>query len=418
MDRLYTSSDPSWNWQIPVHHRHAVRHGRYLFVGGQCDLDRHGQVCHAADLARQCDSVVAHVLACVEQLGGRVQDIVKLNVFYVGGDVETEATLLRRIGRRICTVVPPVMSLVAVQRLPYPGMMITMDALAIDNSDGLAPRQAAEVSGHSPWLGNAPYSHGIRCGELLFVAAQSARKAQGTVQYPDDIVSQAQMTIDHIGSVLGAMGADLDDVVKLNTWFVGQGTDEDWRRAARVRSEAFRYPGPAATGVPVARPFPDGALLRQECWAMRGTDGRRLPRSLSWPLGHWDWPIRVSFQQGIKVGCWIFLGGQYACDMAGKAQAPGDMQRQAEITMDFIQAVLAGFGATPDDLVKTTCFYRSDGTPQSLHTNLAARSRRFAPPAHAATSVALETMGLEGLMLEIEGIAIVDSARMQLVQSA
>jgi hypothetical protein len=59
-----------------------------------------------------------------------------------------------------------------------------------------------------------------------------------------------------------------------------------------------------------------------------------------------------------------------------------------------------------DDLVFTKCFYKSDGTPDSLHANLAIRSARFASPACADTSVALKTMGLEGLMLEVEGVAI------------
>jgi enamine deaminase RidA (YjgF/YER057c/UK114 family) len=202
------------------------------------------------------------------------------------------------------------------------------------------------------------------------------------------------------------MDADLDDVVKLNTWFVGFGTDEDWRRAARVRSEAFQYPGPGATGVPVPSAYPDGGLIRQDCWAMRGVDGARLPRSLSWPKGHWDWPIKVTFQQGVKVGKLIFLGGQYACDTSGKAREPGKREAQARITMDFIANILAGFGATMDDLMMTKCFYLSDGTPQALHDNLAIRSGYFSDPAAATTNVALKTMGLEGLMLEIEGIAV------------
>jgi enamine deaminase RidA (YjgF/YER057c/UK114 family) len=197
-------------------------------------------------------------------------------------------------------------------------------------------------------------------------------------------------------------------VVKLNTWFVGFGTDEDWRRAARVRSEAFRYPGPGATGVPAPNPFPDGGLIRQDCWAMRGVDGKPLPRSLSWPKGHWDWPMPVTFQQGVKVGKLFFLGGQYACDVSGKAQAAGDREAQARITMDFIGDVLAGFGATMDDLVMTKSFYKSDGTPEALHASLAIRSGYFNDPASATTNVALQTMGLEGLMLEIEGIAIQD----------
>jgi enamine deaminase RidA (YjgF/YER057c/UK114 family) len=241
---------------------------------------------------------------------------------------------------------------------------------------------------------------------MLLVAAQTARDASGKIQYLDDIAGQAQLTLDNIGRVLDALGADLDDVVKLNTWYVGFGTDEDWRKAARIRSEAFRFPGPGATGVPAPSRYPDGGLIRQECWAMRGVDGARLPWSLSWPKGHWDWPMRVSFQQGVKVGDLIFLGGQYACDLQGRAQAPGEREAQTRITMEFIKAVLAGFGATLDDLAKTTCFYKSDGTPEALHANLAVRSGCFRDPAGATTSVPLMTMGLEGLMLEIEGIAV------------
>lgn len=143
---------------------------------------------------------------------------------------------------------------------------------------------------------------------------------------------------------------------------------------------------------------------------MRALDGSRLPWSLSWPKGHWDWPMRVTFQQGVKVGNMIFLGGQYACDVRGLAQAPDDREKQTRITMDFIRSVLAGFGATMDDLVKTTCFYKSDGTAEALHANLAIRSAYFSDPAAATTSVPLATMGLEGLMLEIEGIAVLGSA--------
>jgi len=378
-----------------------------MFVGGQVDLDAHGQVQHAGDLAAQTGACMDHVAAVIDALGGRAEDIVKLNVFHVKGTLADEEALLRKIRERVRGPVAPVISLVALPRMPYDGLMITIDAVAIDNRDGAMPRTVAKPRNHWPWPAGAEFSHGIRCGELLFVAAQCARDASGRIQHAGDIAAQAQLTIDNIGKVLGSMGADLDDVVKLNTWFVGFGTDEDWRRAARVRSEAFRFPGPGATGVPAPEPYPDGGLIRQDCWAMRGVDGKPLPRSLSWPKGHWDWPMPVTFQQGVKVGNLIFLGGQYACDVKGLAQRPGEREAQAHITMDFIRDVLAGFGATMDDLVMTKCFYASDGTPEALHANLAARSSHFSDPACPTTNVPLKTMGLEGLMLEIEGIAMV-----------
>jgi len=398
MSAKHASPRNHWSWRIPVSHRHGTRCGALVFVGAQADLDAAGNVNHPGNRARQTEACMRHVSAVVETLGGRPEDIVKLNVFYVAGTLDDEVALLRQIRSHIRAEPPPVISLVALPRLAYPGMAVTLDALAIDGKE----RRSAVVPG-------AQFSQGIRCGEFLFVGAQTARDAQGKIQHLDDIAAQAQLTIENLARVLDAMGADLDDVVKLNTWYVGFGTDEDWRRAARIRSEAFRYPGPAATGVPAPSRYPDGGLIRQECWAMRGVDGARLPWSLSWPKGHWDWPIGVTFQQGVKVGNMIFLGGQYACDIKGLAQSPGEPETQTRITMNFIGSVLAGFGATIDDLVKITCFYKSDGTPEALHANLAIRSSYFSDPAPSQTSVPLMTMGLEGLMLEIEGIAVLGS---------
>ena len=409
MPATHVSPPGHWGWRIPVTHRHGSRAGRLMFVGGQADLDASGNVNHPGELMAQAGAAMSHVERVVAALGGRFQDVVKVNVFHTGSTVEDEAALLRLIRKRIRGAVAPVVSLVALPRLAYPGMAVTIDAVAIDDSDGGAPRRGFTLDDLWPWPAEARFSHGVRCGELMFVAAQSARDPGGAMQHREDIVAQAQATIGNIGRVLAAMGGDLDDVVKLNTWFVGFGTDEDWRRAARVRSEAFQYPGPGATGVPAPAPYPDGGLIRQEVWAMRGTDGKRLPRTLSWPKGHWDWPIRVTFQQGVKVGNLVFLGGQYACDVSGKAVAVDDAEAQARITMEFIRRILFEFGATLDDLVQTKCFYKSDGTPGALHANLAVRSASFADPAQAQTSVALATMGLEGLMLEIEGIAILEA---------
>jgi enamine deaminase RidA (YjgF/YER057c/UK114 family) len=406
MKAAHRSPPRHWNWRIPVTHRHGTRHERLMFVGGQCDLDEQGNVNNPGDLARQADACMGHVERVLESLDGRADDLVKLNVFHAGKTVEDEHDLLRRIGRHIRGDVWPVISLVALPRLAYPGMAVTVDAVAIDNRDGKAPRKAAAPAQHAPWPRDAEFSHGVRCGEMMFIAAQSARGPDGAIRHHDDIAAQAQLTIDNIAHVLQAMDADLDDVVKLNTWYVGFGTDEDWRRAARIRSEAFTFPGPGATGVPVPARYPDGALIRQDCWAVRGTDGQRLPRTLSWPKGHWDWPMRVSFQQGVKVRDLIFLGGQYACDVKGLAVAADDREAQTRITMDFIKSILHEFEVSMDDLLMTKCFYRSDGTPEALHANLAIRSGCFSDPAGPTTSVPLGTMGLEGLMLEIEGIAI------------
>ena len=407
--RIYASSPEHWNWRIPISHRQGSRCGRMLLVGGQCDLDRTGNIKNPGRMAAQVDTAMDNVEKTIAALDGRMEDVVKIGVFFAVGSSDAEEELMRQIRGRVRGTVPPAISLVALPRLAYPGLLAFIDAIAIDNTDAGAPRRAAMPGGIWPWPRGAEFSHGLRCGEYVFLSAQTARDASGTIRFPQDIVSQARMTIENIARVLEAAGADLDDVVKLNTWYLGYGTDADWRRAADIRSNAFRFPGPGATGVPVPSAFPDGGLIRQECWAMRGVGGERLPRSLSWPLDHWDWPMRVSFQQGLKIGKTIIVGGQVALDSKGRTVHANDMVAQTRAVMDFIKAILAGFDTSLDSLVKVSCFYNATGDAEAaLHTCFPMQSRYFGEVGPPVTMIPLDNLGFEGVMLEIEGVAILD----------
>jgi enamine deaminase RidA (YjgF/YER057c/UK114 family) len=399
---LYPPDDMARAWRAPTRGAGGSRFERLIFVAGQSDVDDRGGVRNPGRLAAQVEGAMDGVFRVIESLGGRAADVAKLVVFHRGTGVEDEDTILRSIRKRVTGDTPPAISLVALPRLSHPDMAVSIKAVGIDNTDGHAPRTIASPAGHWGWPRGGEFSQGLRCGEFAFVSAQSARDKSGRIQDHDDIVAQARLTIDNIARVLDAMGCDLDDVVKLNTWYLGYGTDADWRRAAEVRSNAFRFPGPGATGVPVPQRYPDGALIRQECLALRGTDGQRLPRSLSWPLGHWDWPMRVSFQQGIKVGRLIVLGGQYSMDAKGLAVAANDMSRQVEITLDFIQRILAGFGARMEDLIEVTGFYKHD----SIQGRMPLATARLGKPEPPITEVPLGTLGLEGVTLEVEGFAI------------
>ena len=66
-----------------------------------------------------------------------------------------------------------------------------------------------------------------------------------------------------------------------------------------------------------------------------------LPRlAVRPPDPHWDWPIPVNFQQGVKCGNVIFVGGQVDLDLKGKSLHPGDLERQTRACMDAIRTVL------------------------------------------------------------------------------
>src|SRR5215470_7268481 len=73
-----------------------------------------------------------------------------------------------------------------------------------------------------------PFSHGVRCGEHVWTSAQGSRTADGRLQYAQDLVAQTTVAMEHVAQVLAALGADLDDTVKLGTWYRGDGTPATW----------------------------------------------------------------------------------------------------------------------------------------------------------------------------------------------
>jgi hypothetical protein len=66
-----------------------------------------------------------------------------------------------------------------------------------------------------------------------------------------DIVQQSHAVLQEIAELLESDGLDLDDVAKFNIYYRGEGTQDDWATAARVRAGYYTEPGPATTGIPV-----------------------------------------------------------------------------------------------------------------------------------------------------------------------
>ena len=412
MDRTTLASrNGYWRWpqaiRSSVPFRQGGRFGDLILVGGQNAMDGRGAALSPGDRIAQAEAAMRAITQVIEDLGGRMENLAKLTVFYVYGGLEAEQDLMRCI-RRLCPgTPPPAITFVPLPRLALPGLAVTIDAVAIVPTPGSRLRAAAMPADHWQWPSGAEFSHGVRFAERVFISGQMARRA-GADTAGGTIVDQARMTIDNIGKVLRQLDCDLDDVVKLNTWYTGDGTGADWRKAAEIRANAFRFPGPGATGVPVPGPYPAGIMLRQECMALRAASGDRLPRALSWPLGHWDWPIPVSFQQGLKIGKQIVLGGQISTDIHCKAVDPGDMRAQTRNVMESIRSILAGFGAGLDFVIKLTCFYKTRGDQRDLVDMLDVVSGYYEEPAPPITIVPLENLGFEDVTLEIEGLALAD----------
>jgi len=407
MKRSHSWPAGHWDWPIHVSHKHGLRCGDMIFVGGQVDLDSSGRVLHAGDLAAQTAAVMRNMAAVLAEFHADLGDLVKLIAFYQNDGSVSEDRFLADVARHLPAGTGPVITAVPVPALAYPGMIVEIEAIAMRGADGRKlPRTAAASQGLPPLP--QPLSHGLRCGEMIFVGGQTAFDGDGKVIAPGDILRQSEIVMDRIGAILSGFGARHDDAVKINTYYAGGGQFTDWEGAARVRARYFREPGPAATGIPLPRHALPGVMARTEIIAMLGADGRHLPRSHIWPEGHWDWPIHLPYNHGIKCGNMIFLGGQVALTPAGAVIRPGDLVEQTRLSMENIRRVLAGFGAGFDDSVKVTAFYVGSASGEQLHKNLSIRSGCFTEPGPASTGIPLPFLAYQDMMIEIEIVAMLE----------
>ncbi len=412
MQRSHSWPEDHWGWPIELTHKHGLRCGEMIFVGGQVDLDSEGCVRHPDDLARQTQEAMAYRARGRADLGADRSDLVKLVAYYVGEGPDAEALMLETIAEALPKAADaswggPVISLVPLPALAYDGLVSEIEAVAMRGEDGARlPRRIVSAEGLAPLP--APFVHGLACGDMIFVGDQAAMDETGAVIAPGDVVTQSRAMMERLGEVLGRLGADFGDVVKLNVFYVGSGDAETWAVPAKIRAGFFPEPGPAATGVPLPGFGQAGLMTRISVTAMRDPAGGRLAKSFSWPEGHWDWTTHLPYKHANRCGRMIHVGGQVSLDGNGRVIDPDDMAAQTRRSMDYIERALAELGAGLDDVVKVTAFYQGGASAALIHENLTIRSGSFSDPGPATTGVPVPFLAYENMLIEIEVTAMLD----------
>jgi enamine deaminase RidA (YjgF/YER057c/UK114 family) len=413
MKKRHAWPDGHWDWPIKVSHKHGVRAGEMLWVGGQVDLTSSGEVRNSGNMEAQIPNCIHSFGRVLEDLGGDLTDLVKLLCFYVNDGSGDETAFLTAVAKALPPGAKPAVTAVPVPYLAYPGMMVEIEGYAMRKPDGAKlARTYAPATGLSPLP--EPFVQGLRSGKMIFVSAQSPIDAQGKVMLAGDIVGQSKQVMRQVGTALSAFGASFDDVVKVNRWYVGQGTVEDFEPAALACAAHFSEPGPAATGIPLPRHARPGQQIKIEVVAMLGEDGKRLPRRHVWPESLWDWTVHLPYKHGLKCDDMIFLGGQVSLDKQGRAVEPGNLAAQARQAMVHIGTILNELGASYDDVCKVIAMYEGRCGGDDLHANLAIRSSFFTEPGPATTGIPLPKLAYPGMVIEIDVFAMVTADRAKL----
>lgn len=408
--RRYAWPEGHWDWYQHLAFKHGIRVGELAFVGGQVDKSPAGDPLHAYDLATQTAVVMRHIDTVLREFGAALADVVKLVAFYATtGDVD-EVALAADIGGHILAHggapqgAGPAITLVPLPCLALPGMMVEIEAIAtLAMDDKRLERTVANPSDLIPLP--PPFSHGVRCGDHLWTSAQRSRLADGSLPHPHDLAAQTAIAMEHMACVLRALGADLADVVKLSTWYQGDGTHATWEPAARQYAESFTAPGPAVSMLSTPS-LAHGDLVQVDAWAMCAADGSRLPRTHAQIPTLWQWPGGLLQTTGLQCGELVFVSQQVALDADAHPITPGDLMAQTRQVMESTRSVLAAFGLTLDDMVKQNSFYQGKADPETIVSNQRYRSSFYREPAGTSTGVPLPFLPLKDLMVSVETVAI------------
>lgn len=260
------------------------------------------------------------------------------------------------------------------------------------------------------WRATSPFSQAIEIGDQVFISGQQALTHGGELVAPGDIASQTRCVFENMKATLERVRLKLSDLVRLNTYYVFDGADEDateyWEEMTKVRLEYFPNPGPAATAVRIKGMPYQGQLIQIEGIALRGDS--RFNRKRIMPKGSWNWSIPVPLSQGWEVGDRIYVGGQISSNKNGDAVHVGDLGTQTRAIYKFIDSVLKDGGASFDDIAHIKICVKHNSTESGgnsfLDKILDVTKEYFGSSGPAVTCFGVDLL-YPGLDLEIDAMA-------------
>ncbi len=407
MNKQHCWPKDHWNWPITVTHKHGVRCGDILWVGGQVDLTPDGVVLNPNDLPAQTTKVMQNLERVLTGLGASMDDLVHLICFYVNDGSVDEQAFLEMVSNGLSDGARTAVTPVPVSYLAYEGMRVEIECVAMRSVDGSA---MARTYAEDTYPGCLPrgFCSAVRCGKMIFVSAQGPVDGKGSLVGEGKILDQSQAVASNIKRALNSFGADFDDVVKNNRWYAGGDAIDDFEPAALDFASNFSEPGPAATGIPIPRHADPKVLIKIGVIAMLGENGEHMPRRHVWPDSLWDWHVHLPYKHGLKCGEMIFLGGQVSLDKQGHAVHPDQLTPQTHQAMAHIKTILNELGADYSDICKVMAVYKGDCGADALNANLPIRSSYFTDPGPATTGVPLPVLAYEGMSIEIDIYAMAE----------
>ena len=127
--------------------------GTSVFIAGQVAFDAEGRVVGAGDLRVQTEQVFKNLLRALAAAGARIEDLVKTTIFVVDYKPADRDGDRRGARRFYGDTEPPASTLVGVQALVVPELMIEVEAIAVIDD---VRHRSGRARGRAPALRRAP----------------------------------------------------------------------------------------------------------------------------------------------------------------------------------------------------------------------------------------------------------------------
>jgi enamine deaminase RidA (YjgF/YER057c/UK114 family) len=107
-----------------------VTGGTIVFISGQVALDKSGNVVGKDDVRAQVQQIFENLKVAIEAAGGTLDDVIKLNSYFV--DMSSSLTAFRDVrDKYIDLTCPPASTALQVSRLFRPEFLVEVEAVAV-----------------------------------------------------------------------------------------------------------------------------------------------------------------------------------------------------------------------------------------------------------------------------------------------
>ncbi len=110
----------------------SAQGSRIVFISGQVAIDKNGNVVGAGDLGKQAEQVFENLKACLASAGATFADVTKMTTFIVSYRPAADRSILGAVRQKYLPAEnPPASTLLGVQSLASPDIMIEIEATAV-----------------------------------------------------------------------------------------------------------------------------------------------------------------------------------------------------------------------------------------------------------------------------------------------